>query len=80
MVTTWSEHQHAPRLADLSYALICETSRHVYIYHQPSPVEGDLRNRKSGQRVKEVRRLGTLSGPRVTRDEEAILGLRRVWC
>ena len=41
---------------DASYAAICDRSRHVYLYRQPSAIakECDLRNRKSGQRVTKV--------------------------
>ncbi|XP_037085794.1 nudC domain-containing protein 1-like [Pollicipes pollicipes] len=56
---------------DMSYAVICETSRHVYIYHQPSPVCGELRNRRSGQRITEVSRQQVVS----LEDSDPILGV-----
>jgi len=39
-----------------SYSVICDSSRHLYLYRQPQslPVETELRNRKSGQRVEKV--------------------------
>lgn len=40
--------------ANLSYVAICEASRHIYLYRQPSAVTGELRNRHSGQRVEAV--------------------------
>jgi len=43
--------------ADMNYVAICDVSRHVYVYRQPSstPLTGSqLRNRKSGQRVEKV--------------------------
>ncbi|KAL0270912.1 UNVERIFIED_CONTAM: hypothetical protein PYX00_008182 [Menopon gallinae] len=39
---------------DLSYATVCETTRHIYIYRQPSAVTGELRNRTSGKKVETV--------------------------
>ena len=41
---------------DLSYVAICDRSRHIYLYRQPTALADgcDLRNRKSGQRVKAV--------------------------
>ena len=41
---------------DMSYVAICDRSRHVYVYRQPTALADgcDLRNRKSGQRVKQV--------------------------
>lgn len=39
---------------DLSYVAICESSKHVYIYHQPVEVCGNLRNRKTGLKVANV--------------------------
>ncbi len=41
---------------DLSYVAICDRTRHVYIYRQPSAISDgcDLRNRRSGQRVKQI--------------------------
>jgi len=39
---------------DNSYVIISENSRHVYLYRQSSPVSTPLRNRKTGQTVKEV--------------------------
>ena len=39
---------------DLSYAAICEINRRIYIYRQPSAINSDLRNRKSGQKISQV--------------------------
>ena len=41
---------------DLSYVAICDRSRHIYVYRQPTALADgcDLRNRKSGQRVKQI--------------------------
>ncbi|XP_047113413.1 nudC domain-containing protein 1 [Schistocerca piceifrons] len=39
---------------DLSYVAICEATRHIYIYRQPCPVNGELRNRRTGRHVKQV--------------------------
>ena len=40
---------------DSSYSTIVDTSRHVYLYRQPRPMEGaELRNRKSGMKVEDV--------------------------
>lgn len=39
---------------DMSYAAICDTSRHVYLYQQPSSVESELRNRSTGRRIAQV--------------------------
>jgi hypothetical protein len=41
---------------DLSYVAICDRSRHVYVYRQPADMADgcDLRNRKTGQSVKQI--------------------------
>ncbi|RZF41823.1 hypothetical protein LSTR_LSTR005285 [Laodelphax striatellus] len=39
---------------DLSYVAVCEASNHVLLYRQAMPVDGDLRNRRTGGRVSEV--------------------------
>ncbi|XP_041376317.1 nudC domain-containing protein 1-like [Gigantopelta aegis] len=39
---------------NLSYAVICECVRHIYIYRQNSPVLSPLRNRKTGQQVSAI--------------------------
>ncbi|XP_039275475.1 nudC domain-containing protein 1 [Nilaparvata lugens] len=39
---------------DLSYVVVCEASNHVLVYRQSMPVDGDLRNRRTGGRVSEV--------------------------
>lgn len=39
--------------SDFSYVAIADIDRHVYVYRQPSPVNTDLRNRKTGRRTKE---------------------------
>ena len=57
----------------LSYAVLADLSRRVYVYRQPSAIasEFDLRNRKSGQRLKQVakQQVFTLG------DNEEILGI-----
>ncbi|KAE8747262.1 hypothetical protein FOCC_FOCC005908 [Frankliniella occidentalis] len=40
--------------SDMSYAAICDTSRHIYLYRQPSAVGSELRNRSTGRRVAQV--------------------------
>merc|ERR1712029_90381 len=39
-----------------NYSVICDNSRHLYIYRQPQSLaaETELRNRKSGQRIEKV--------------------------
>lgn len=39
---------------DCSYAVICDCSRHIYIYRQPLPISSPLRNRKTGHQVNAV--------------------------
>lgn len=39
---------------DMSYVAICDSSRHVYLYRQPSAVGGELRNRTTGRRVAQI--------------------------
>ena len=39
--------------SDFSYVAIADTDRHVYVYRQPSPVDTDLRNRKTGRRTQQ---------------------------
>lgn len=38
----------------MSYAAICDTSRHVYLYRQPSALGGELRHRFSGRQVGKI--------------------------
>lgn len=40
--------------SDMSYVAICDTSRHVYLYRQPSAIGTELRNRSSGRRVQQI--------------------------
>ena len=37
-----------------NYSAIVDRTRHIYIYRQPGVIETDLRNRKSGQKIKAV--------------------------
>ncbi|XP_040578963.1 nudC domain-containing protein 1 [Lepeophtheirus salmonis] len=39
---------------NFTFAAIIDSSRHVYIYKQPSKINSDLRNRKSGTQVKAI--------------------------
>jgi len=39
---------------NLSYAVIADAFRHLYLFRQPSPVNGTLRNRTSGTRVNTI--------------------------
>ena len=39
---------------NLSYVVVCETSRHIYIYRQPSLLTSELKNRHTGQRIKKI--------------------------
>ena len=39
---------------DFSYALVCDSVRHMYVYRQPTPTETALRNRKTGRQVNSV--------------------------
>ena len=39
---------------DFSYAVVCDSNRHVYVYRQPAAITTDLRNRKTGRQVAEV--------------------------
>ena len=38
----------------MSYVAICDTSRHVYLYRQPSAIGSELRHRTTGRQVKQV--------------------------
>lgn len=40
--------------ANCSYAVICDSTRHVYVYRQPTPISTPLRNRKSGRVVGQI--------------------------
>jgi hypothetical protein len=51
---------------DLGFIAICESTHHVYIYHQPSPLPTELRNRKTGCKVAAVAR------QQVTRTPESV--------
>lgn len=39
---------------NMSYAAICEITRHIYVYRQPSAINGELRNRVSGTKVENI--------------------------
>ena len=39
---------------NFSYAVVCDSNRHVYVYRQPTAIATDLRNRKTGQKVHEM--------------------------
>ena len=51
------------KFADLGYTAICESTQHVYLYHQPSPLSSELRNRTTGHRVAEVARQQVVRTP-----------------
>lgn len=38
----------------MSYAAICDIVKHIHVYRQPSPLENDLRNRKTGEKVNRI--------------------------
>lgn len=40
----------------LSFVVIADCTRHLYVYHRPKPVATSLHNRKTGQRVAAVAR------------------------
>lgn len=40
--------------SDYSYVAIADTDRHIYVYRQPSAINTDLRNRKTGRKTKSV--------------------------
>lgn len=46
---------------DMSFAAICDVSRHVYIYRQHEPITGDVKNRRSGRRVTQISRQHVVS-------------------
>nr|CAD7268219.1 unnamed protein product [Timema shepardi] len=39
---------------DLSYVAVCEATRHIYLYRQPSTISTELRNRRTGEHVAHV--------------------------
>ncbi|GAB6032583.1 NudC domain-containing protein 1 [Chamberlinius hualienensis] len=49
---------------NVMYAALCDSHTHIYIYFQPQPMEGQLRNRKTGQKIKAVakQKVVTLDG------------------
>ncbi|KAJ8978119.1 hypothetical protein NQ317_014174 [Molorchus minor] len=56
---------------DLSYSVICESSRHLFIYRQNKPVmSGELRNRSTGRRVHTTAQQQVINLP-----EEEIIGI-----
>lgn len=57
--------------SNFSYSVVCETSRHVFIYRQNREVtSGELRNRHSGQRI------GVVAEQQVVSlDDNEILGI-----
>lgn len=55
----------------MEYAVICESSGHIFIYRQKKKVNsGELRNRSTGQRVRNIAEQQVLN---ITNDE--ILGI-----
>jgi hypothetical protein len=38
----------------MSYVVVCEASRHIYIYRQPVAIATELRNRRTGQHVAHI--------------------------
>ncbi len=48
------ERKYCTSAKNGSYAVVIEYNRHAYVYWQPSIVESDLRNRKSGQKIPKV--------------------------
>ena len=57
---------------DLSYAVICDCVRHVYIYKQPAALLAPLRNRKTGREVGAVAKQFVVS----LESTETIMGLQ----
>uniref|UniRef100_A0A8D8PTK3 NudC domain-containing protein 1 n=1 Tax=Cacopsylla melanoneura TaxID=428564 RepID=A0A8D8PTK3_9HEMI len=57
---------------DMSYGLICESSRHVFIYVQQSRVSTELRNRVTGRRVPSVSKQHVVT---LSNNEEVVLGV-----
>lgn len=56
---------------DMSYSVICESSRHAFIYcQQKSVVSGELRNRTSGRKINSVAEQQVISLP-----NDEVLGL-----
>lgn len=58
---------------DLSFAAICDVSRHIYVYRQPASISSgcELRNRKSGQKVEKVAKQQVIT---LQENNEDILG------
>ncbi|KAL3269060.1 hypothetical protein HHI36_008143 [Cryptolaemus montrouzieri] len=49
---------------DTSYSVICESSRHMFVYRQNSSITcGELKNRKSGAKIKSVAEQQVISIP-----------------
>jgi hypothetical protein len=38
----------------MSYVVVCEANRHIYIYRQPVAIATELRNRRTGQHVAHI--------------------------
>nr|XP_018899756.1 PREDICTED: nudC domain-containing protein 1 [Bemisia tabaci]XP_018899757.1 PREDICTED: nudC domain-containing protein 1 [Bemisia tabaci] len=57
---------------DFSYAAICETTRHVYLYKQSCSVSSELRNRKTGSRIGAVAKQHLINLP----SSEEVLGVQ----
>ena len=57
---------------NLSFVVIADCTRHLYVYHRPKPVATSLHNRKTGQKVAAVARQQVVS----LESSDEILGVR----
>jgi len=45
----------------MSFAAICDSKKHIYIYRQPASIDSELRNRKTGRQVAQVAKQQVIS-------------------
>ncbi len=57
---------------NFSYAVVCDSVRHIYLYWQPSPTLTPLRNRKTGQEVSSISKQQMIS----IESTDTILGIQ----
>ncbi|ESO91066.1 hypothetical protein LOTGIDRAFT_122249 [Lottia gigantea] len=65
------QKKYSSSAPNCSYSVICDCSKHLYIYHRHSPINSPLRNRKTGKQVNTIAKQQVIS----LDTTDAILGL-----
>ena len=70
VIASKENKKYATCSPDLSYAVICDSKTHCYVYRRMSPVDTDLKNRKTGKHMPTVAKQFVL-----TLKHEEVLGV-----